>query len=130
MKTTSFGVAVSDSCADVGIAHNTRRAPDTSASFRQQFINILDRIMSRSFALGWSAGRETERRRNRNPPAFRSFHEYPLRDAARSCVFLCRRVAVRSVHDACCNREYSQVSGNERVRPRRVPPRTPVLVSE
>jgi hypothetical protein len=42
MKTTSFGVAVSDTCAHVGVAPTIRKALDTSAFFRLRFIKILD----------------------------------------------------------------------------------------
>src|SRR5207237_6848324 len=53
-----------------------------------------------------------------------------LRESARCGVLLRHRIAVRSVNDARRYRLDAQVSGDQSIRPGRVPTRTPAVVAE
>jgi hypothetical protein len=82
------------------------------------------------FALRWRARRQSERSSNGDSPTVWRLYEDPFGHATGGRVLLGHGVAVRPVHDSRSDRQNSQISGDESVRPRRIAARTPIVVSE
>ena len=128
MNTTNFGGDVSDAWACAGDAPAASKANDKANSPKRQFIG------SRTSGL-WlltlrrRAGRKTECRGHRDPPAIGRLHENPLGHPTGCSVFLGDRIAVRSINHAGHERQHPQVLRYECVWPRRIPPRAPGFVT-
>src|SRR4029078_11556557 len=97
MKTTSFGVVVSDTCAQAGTAANCRAAV-LAMFLKLRFIWILDRGEFGLLALRRRPGGKPERSGDRDGPAFRSLYEYPLGHSAGRSILLRNRIAVGAIH--------------------------------
>jgi hypothetical protein len=93
-------------------SQNGMKGNSTSSHFAQPRRRIL------SLTLRGGAHGQSERRRYRDPPAFGSLHQHTLRNAARGCVLSRHRVAVGAVDHSRSDRNYAQISRDQRVRPR------------